>query len=428
MTSLRRGPSGPLVDIAAGDESFGSQTAWAIDPLLGSDENQGTPSLPLRTMAEFNARFTGLTVTAVATLQLVGDVIDASLQLPSARFANGASLTVSGTRTDVGSGLVTAVTGLGDTAARFPWQVTTSGINWLAVSLNAQVRLSNGVLGMIVEVIDANNVVLGPVSTASPASSVTAAPVVGTTVTIATLSRALPPQIGSIGNFGVLGFQLVLQHLSFDSPVGFGITGPGQHLYVGGLGVLFFGCVINYLNAGSYTFYAACPFSIRCCRWNATVTVAWRSSMESPQINGLVVAGSGATLYNHQSGWFAYTALVLIGARFFNTGAQIQIGGAHSRKTSTSCFTIQNGGYINSVTSPINSGPSGNASGNTGIGIDVPDGRLGYSGAGNKPLVTGTSDTRVNGTTKAYANIPFIAYDATVPANFTGNGSSIVQV
>lgn len=428
---LRSASYNQIQQISAALLSWGLQRTWVIDPATGDDAGNGDASSPLKTMGEFNARMSGNFVQVAATLQLVGDVVDAPLSFNSTRFSSAGSMTVFGTKTDVGTASITAVTGLGDTAARVPWQITTgAGINWTTVDLNSQVRTSLGVVGMIVEVIDANNVILGPVGTPLVTGSVTVAPLVGQTVTVATLSRALPPQSNGMAAFGIFGTPVLVQDLNFNSPTGFGVVGVGQYAITGSLGFLFYGCVFNFLTAQSQ-FFAGASVGIRCCRWNASQQVSWRAGPDVPQITGLVIAGTGSTIYNHQAGTYAYTSPIFIGARLFNTGCVMQVGGGHSRKTGTSCVTVQNGGFLNFVTSPFNSGVSPSASGNTGIGLDCADGRISYSSSA-KPTVTGTSDTRVGGVAKTYANIPFI--NATLNAipptvqTLTGNLAAIVQV
>lgn len=392
--------------------SFGSQTSWAIDPALGNDGNAGTAASPLQTMAEFNDRFASLKIApaTVMTLQLVGNVLDEAPMLVGTRFGAGSSLTILGTRTDVATGTVSAVTGLGN-AGTFPWQITTTGITWTSQTLGSQVRFSSGQLGFISEVIDANNVVVGAIAAAGT-SVVLTAPTIGLTVTVATLSRALPPIVNASGQtLGVA--QLSIQDLSFDPSV-------NNFVHCGGLQIQYYGCE---LRLAASNFPVNTPTNFRACRFTLSGNVNWRSGTDVIGTAATVVAGTGSTLWNHQSGQTTHSSITLTGARMFVTQCSVQLSG-HVRNTAGPILVQGSSGYL--LATSVISGAN-----NTGIGIDVPSGTMAYSGS-NKPTVTGTtSDARVGGVTRSYAQIPFIAaqLDNVPPtvATLTGNGAKFVS-
>ena len=177
----------------------------------------------------------------------MGDVLDAPLWLRGTAYAAGASLTVTGTRTVLGTATINVVTPLG-TAGTFPWQLTTTGINWTTAPLGSQLRFSTGHVGFIAEVLGANDVVVGAIA-APGVSLAPITPTVASTVDLVSLSRALPPLLifsAQINNAAAV----FLQDLSFDPPVAGGVNG---YLFAGGGQTQFFGCE---LRTAGVTFYA----------------------------------------------------------------------------------------------------------------------------------------------------------------------------
>ena len=410
----------PVVDLFGGpNPAFGQQAAWAINPGTGNDSNDGSPGAPLRTMAAFSARMSGQLVTVAQTLQLVGDVLDAPLWLRGTAYAAGASLTVTGTRTVLGTATINVVTPLG-TAGTFPWQLTTTGINWTTAPLGSQLRFSTGHVGFIAEVLGANDVVVGAIA-APGVSLAPITPTVASTVDLVSLSRALPPLLifsAQINNAAAV----FLQDLSFDPPVAGGVNG---YLFAGGGQTQFFGCE---LRTAGVTFYVNAGLNLRACRWSfaANNTANWRVGPD-PSICSfcLVVAGNGSALFNCQVGSVLHITITLQGARLGCNRANLQLQGGHIRNTANPVL-LNNGGAL-----LLSSGVLNGSTGNTGIGIDVPLGLLSYIGAALKPTVTGTSDTRVGGIAKTYAQIPYTNLElASVPPRVTtliGNGAAIVQ-
>jgi len=412
LTTTQASQPALLQAINAAPSSAGLQASWAIDATNGVDSNQGTPAAPLKTMGEFNARMQGNFQQVAATLQLVGNVLDQPLTLAGSRFGLGASLSVFGTRTDLGAGTITLVTPLGPSSSA-PFQLTTTGIDWTTIPVGSQLRFStNGEIGMIVEVVDANNVIVGAIATAT--GSVFGSPVAGATVTAAALSRALPPVVNASMQSTTSTPPLLLQSLSFDAANAYSLRG--------GLMAQFYGCEMKGTNAAA-PFAADSTVLIKCCRVTQTASSwVWESGTGSFDTLGLVAAGTGALLMISRGVRIAHTSFTLTGLRLsVSGGASISIGPGHIRNTAGPILCSSGAALV--FNSPVNG-----STGNTGIGIDVPLGKVAYFGSSGKPTVTGASDCRVGGIAKTYAQIPFTSYDATVPAAITGNGAQIVQI
>jgi len=383
---------------------YGAQASWAIDPTLGNDSNVGTPASPLRTMAEFSKRMTGVLINQTTTLQLVGNVLDSAMQLSGTRFGLLGFLDVLGTLTDTASGLVSASVAVGP-----GWQITTTGINWTLQSVSSQVRFSTGQVAAIAEIVDANNVIVGSLYAIS-GGAVT--PTNGSTVTVATRSQIVGPNINAISQQLAPTPSLRLQNLTIAS------ANPlGAWTMAGGARIVVFGCeqlVQATIWPGSLSYRAS--------RFTITSTFAFQSQPSSVSTIGCVVAGTGSTVFSHQMGMTQHTNLLMTGARMGANGANtfVVLTGVHIRNTAGPVLNNSNATMELTGGAPAITGSVGN----TGIGIDCASGRVTYFSS-SKPTVTGASDCRVGGVAKTYAQIPFINYDATVPAAITGNGAAI---
>jgi hypothetical protein len=386
--------------------AWDSQASWAIDPVLGSDTNAGTPAAPLATMAEFSNRFSGLLYKVAGTLQLVGNVIDSSLSLSGTRFGPGASLTVSGTTTQLGSGTVSSTAAIGG-----GWQVTTTGIDWTLIPLGSLVQFSTGQSAAIAEVVDANNVIIGMI--AAPGTSVTSvAPTNGSTVTASSRSRMWPFQVNAFQQGPLTATPLLIQNVSFDAA-----SASAGFIMQGGLGIQLFACEINNHN----TIRVNNPLNVRACKFTITASMFWQTGAAFPITVACVVGGTGATIFSSTSGLVNHHQVLLTGARLGANNASILLTGINHIRNTAGPVIVSGNGWISA------SGSLSGSVGNTGIGIDVTFGKLSYVGGGNKPTVTGASDCRVGGTARTYAQIPYTALDATTPTNLVGNGSCIVQ-
>jgi hypothetical protein len=418
-TSLRDSPSGRLSLLSTPLAEYGLQTAWAIDATLGDDAGPGTPSHPLRTMGEFNSRLSGNTLRVVATLQLVGDVTDEPLQLVATRFARGASLTVNGTRTILGTATITAVSTLNTVAGIFPWQLDTTGFDWttLAAAPGPDVQLrgfSGGAglgVGFVSEVVSATRVDVGPIETPGLAA---VTPVVGDVITISSLSQASMPCVSAEGaNVGISSAtpQLLLQDLLF--------TGTNNLSLYGGLWVHIFGCAWQFVANSSRPQIATSCF-LTANRWSligTSITVS-QGLASRQNLQGLLCIATGSNFVGWTNCVGQFTDIASSICRHIFTGGNIS-GSRWNTRNTPGPFAIQNQAQI-TMTSIIS------GSNNTGNGVDVFGGRLGYS-SGNKPTISAGNDARIGGTVKTWAQVPFINLDATVPAALTGNGAAILQ-
>lgn len=396
----------------------GSQASWAIDPALGSDTNVGSPASPLRTMAEFNARMQSVLVVPTSTLQLVGDVVDAPLWLSNTRFTS--TLTISGTRTTVATGVViSAVTGLGVGGTAFPWQLTTTGINWTTVNLQSQLRFSTGQVAFILAVIDANNVVVGAVY-GTGISVVATTPTTSMTITVSTLSRALPMINNSTGMQANSVTPFVIgQDMAFDP--------ANQIQWVIGAGsqMQLYGCAFN-LSAG-LQFISQGLLNLRACRVNVNASgLSWASSGTGTTV-GLVVAGNSSTtaILSHVRGVTSHSNLSMQGTRLFCTSAVVQLGTTYMRDTTTA-VNVQGNGTV------VATGPTLGTIGISGFGIAVDSGTYQYLNPAAKPTITGASgDTRIGGVTRTYAQVPYVNLQTDAAPNtvttLTGNDAKIIE-
>lgn len=378
-------PDGPLsVD--------GQQTAWRIDPFTGNDANAGTPAAPLRTMAAFNARQASLLVTVAQTLELVGDVIDAPLWLRGTSYAAGASLTVSGTVTTIGTATISVVTGLNPASATLqPWQLQTTGIDWTTVPIGSRLLLSNGSLGFIRNVIDANNVVCGAFCTTATASVV---PVAALTITVQSLSRALPPnvQIQALDSTVVL----TVRDASFDAASGLSCTAAYQN------NVLVFGCEMKTVNANVIS--SVVGLALRGCRITlpngGSAAIAFRSAVGFLNFTSCVFSAPATSTFigpNAPGSTQMQHACIFNSQLIVQQGAYLQLSTSFNLQNNATAVLVDSNGVVNAGIAVI-TGSAG-----AGIGLDVRWGMLCWNGLANRPTITGGSDCRVAGVTYTYA-------------------------
>ena len=412
MTSVSTSGFGSLFRNTA-SASHGSQAAWVIDPVSGDDNNPGTPSEPLKTMGEFNTRMAGLKLTAVgATMTCTADVLDEPPCFNGTRFVAGASLTCQGTLTDTATATISVVTGLGPSNT-MPWQLTTTGVDWTTVPVGSQVRFSTGQLAMIVQVVDANNVIVGAIGAAGT-SVVSSAPTVASTATVASMSRMLPPLVNAVGQAVTATPQLIFRNASFD-------LGHLMSLQ-GGVQVQIYGCEVK-VGGTTNSITSIGQHNFRCVRWTQTGSFAWRCAGDTSSTYGNVAAGTGSTLFNHQQGGVSHSNLTLNGSRLSVNQTKISTGATHIRNAAGPVL-VSSGGEL------VCNGIINGSTGNTGISIDIPLGRLSYFST-SKPTVTAASQPRVGGVTRDLATeIPFIAavLNAVPPTvtPLTGNGAAFV--
>jgi len=125
-------PSGRWFDTGEANEIYLQRTAWVINPGSGSNENEGSSALPLKTAKELDKRLHGLIYRngATVTINYQGVTSPADTDLLNIRFGGYSNLQtetlqITGVRTVVASGTVTAVTPQ-DSTTNTPSQVTLS--------------------------------------------------------------------------------------------------------------------------------------------------------------------------------------------------------------------------------------------------------------------------------------------------------------
>lgn len=375
---IRSASYNPLVSIGAALLSLGLQIAWFIDPVNGNDAGDGTAAAPLKTMDEFNARMGGNYLQVNATLQLIGDVLDAPLQLVGTRLKLNASLTVSGTKTQVGSGQISVVTPIGNAGTTYPFQLTTTGIDWTTMQSGAQITLQGGQLFWIRNVVDANNVIVG--AGTLPTSNAFFTPTVGLTFTVATLSRALPPILAcSAATAGLFnGTQITLQNLAFDS---------GFVLSTAGAGVLFIGCEFRVATGVTWENNSQWIQLFRSCRFTLGAGLSFRSSGGRVSFFGGVVATT-STLFSinflgGNDNLLLSVSFLRITLSVSNCSVQLSSGGVHFENiTSGGCILLTPFGNI--FATGIANGR--NCAGSS-AGIDCQIGQYVWSGAAAKPTI-----------------------------------------
>ena len=399
LFSSPKGPAGALIELdsptgnilspvveffGVPDPAFGAQTDVAINPGTGNDAGPGTVAQPLRTMGEFNRRYAGLLVTAAATLQLVGNVLDAPLWLRGTSFGPGASLTVLGTVTALAAATITLVTGLNTAGATLqPFQLTTTGIDWTTVPLGSRLLASNGTFAWIRNVIDANNVIVGSFASLVSTSVV---PTAGLTLTVQALSQAQPPNLSiqALDSTGVV----TMRDLAF---VGANVVSQAPFQ----ANVLIFACEIQVQGQASVVSSVG-GIQFRSIRWTmlaAASIVTYRCS--GAQLFLLSAVWSGATtgtinanvpggfiVMQHATIQLATLAVSTMGALQLNTSCNIN----HT----TTAVIVDTNGFLQAGTCVV-TGTAG-----SGVGIDLRCGLYIWTGAGGRPTISGaTADCRV---------------------------------
>lgn len=387
---IRSAAYNPLVAISAALLSLGLQIAWFIDPVNGSDSGDGSASAPLQTMDEFNARLSGNYVQVAATLQLLGNVTDAPLQLVGTRFKFGASLTVSGTRTQIGAGSITLVTPIGTAGTTYPFQLTTTGIDWTTVPIGSQIVLQGGQVAFIRNVVSATQIVVGAMTTL--ASSAVFTPTAGLTFTVNTLSQAQPPllDVSSQTNGAIATTNITLQNLALVGTFNCSVRGAG--VVIQGCEFAGVGSIAN--NGDNTLLMRSCRFTMaanvnfRCAagRFNTTAC-AFVSAAGQPQ----VVWTTGPDFFTSSCSFYAVSA-------FNSATIQISTGGWHFENVTTGpCLNVALGGMC--FATATGSALNGRNCAGSNFGIDITIGQYVWNGAANKPtlgIASGcTSDVRL---------------------------------
>jgi hypothetical protein len=392
MTNIRNSPSGRELDIAAPLLDYGRQPEWAVDEVAGRDYGSGTPSDPLQTVAELSARLSGVTIEQPTTVSYLGDVTDSLDLTPTTKFAVGASLTVSGVRTVRATGIaITVVTAIG-AGTTYPWQLTTTGIDWTTVAatigaLPLRVDFSTGHIAWVTEVIDASNIIVSAVANTTAFVN----PAAGQTLEIVTFSTSPLPLLQVFPQLLQSSVAIDFTNLAF--------TAGGFFQVLSGPSTRFFGCDISM--AASASMFCNCVLAIRSCALRANGLNPVSGTNTFQLVGGVVQGGTGLII---RRGHMTTSSAMFQASQLFvgDTGF-VRAQGLQFRSCA-SPLTVTTGGRF------LNTNARLSGSNCTGVGVTISSG-AGFSyiaGANGKPTLTGTSDVLIGAVARTYAQIPYV--------------------
>lgn len=390
--------------------TWGSQLLWAIDATNGVDTAQGTPSAPIKTIAEFNRRMSGALVTADILVNVIGaGATDTKFNIIGTRFTGAAKIVVSGTPTNVATNIaITTVTTL---QAVCTFNLLTTGIVWTGADVGKRLEfmtagVPTGIYSFVQEVVDANNVIIGQCAGAT-ASSIT--PTNAMTFNVQTLPALAPAVVNCVAD--TVGVAVRFDNFAVAAGT----------ILVTGVSVQYFGC--TFLATASTTHHGISSAQWRICFFSQSAGFLTMSG-QTTNCTGCVFVGTGS------SALFARAFIPTFSGNSFSGMSLIFTGGAvgsilglgmHFRNCLTSattpaCLFITQNSKVNQVNTPV----SGSV-GNTGFGVKVSPGS-GYIYLTTKPSVTGTAgDARIGATTRLWASeVPYSEYPAAGPPAFIG--------
>jgi hypothetical protein len=312
-------PSGPpgAVFVRLGDLNIPAQyeTAWYIDPAIGSDSNTGTTALaPLKTPTEWFRRMNGTTVSQDVTVFLAAGTIVGDM-IGTINIVSPAIIVFQGTVTEDAGHTVVSATATSPSGAirgfitsadnftdpqrlRFTGDVTPAVANAIAYVTGTNGGLTSAFISTPGVVAD-----LHPPNTGSPTNSF---PVAGDTYVVQTLNTTMrPPNVDfSINGLG----RFVFKDLNF-SP----LSGSSPSLL----------CVQNQ-NPGSVTsnvlFY-------NCMTQNTADTLAFSNSQAeftNCWFNGLFAAFNNSVLFVRTGVWRKQATSSAFGACYCGENSYIQ--------------------------------------------------------------------------------------------------------
>lgn len=400
-----------------GPDTWGAQTSWSVDPATGSDSAAGTPAAPLASVTELNRRLQGLSFSANTTIQLVGNQTEA-LNLVGTQIADGATLTIQGTVTQVGTGSISTVTAIGGAGTVQPWRLVTTGIDWTtadAQRLEITNGASLGAVAPILRVIDANTIEIPALGGLSGSTNVTPT----NTMTFAAQTLSTIPMsaflLSTVGQLPATVNSVVVRDLHF--------TEGAKNATFDGPRITVFGCTFD-IPSGGEVLNKCSALSLRLCRilGNATDIIDFTcpttlSLAGCAFIQGLI-RFKGVNLANSQFVGCAFEGAIIAiqgpgGMRLSTNGLWMQ----NVNTTSIAALNLSLGAVVVAFSTASRCGGTGI----TGIGIAIESGSqyLYNSNAAVKPTLAGSvADTKIGGTNTAYASIPTI--------NATNNAAMVV--
>lgn len=379
--------------LAVGSARWRAQSEWSIDSVNGHDENP----LVLKTYRELSRRwgsggeFPGaVDVTQSANDSVSGDKLEV---FPSSILPD-AVLRFHGTATTVASGTITAKT---DFVAGTAFGTITDGGQNFVPHLGQLLRIvggpRDGAVATVVKIVTPNTEVrisrCGIVNALATPFSVQPTfvnPQVGDAYVIET--QPLLPSFElavSKTNQGVHGDGVVFNNLKIGGS-------SNDRLHAGPSNTNFTKCVFGAANFTGHYHMSLTHFA---------------SSVTFHLSNCTLWAGSkrGGTSFNthHGASLFLREHFLAQGGPLPNpaNGGFMEIFAAAAFDSGSDGIAVDTEGQLR-ISGPLW------GSGNTGYGIRC-DGRASYT-AGNKPTITGgagAGDTRIGGTVKAYADIPY---------------------
>lgn len=380
-----------------GADVWGAQTTWAVDEATGDDSNIGTPASPLASVGELCRRLSNNTIQDNTTIEFVGDVTE-PIELRNTKVADGKTVTINGTATTTASGAIGTVTALGPNSG-FPWQLDTTGIDWTTVT-ERRIVITNtasvGAIAWVLEVVDADTVIIGTLSTIGTPSIT---PTNLMTFDIQELSTVPNSNIDASATAMQLPLvqSIIVQDLRFTSGV--------NDMRVAGSRHTFFGCDFTFSAAG--TFSSDCLAAVfRQCRWNGVAASGHDLISKNIfiLIGGILVGGGlrwrTAIAQGQIQQFSTFNAQM-----FVNSYIRINAGGLHMRDSPSNPFSVLPGCYVSAFsTTSILSGAD-----NLGIGLVVNTGGAYSYQSSAKPTISGaTADTQIGGTNTAYASVPSV--------------------
>ena len=381
-----------------------SQATWFIDETNGNDNNSGaTAQTALRSVGALNSRFKNLTFLQNTTVQAVGN-LTAPFNLQNVGVVDGAALTIQGTLTQLGTATISLVTAIGP-GTTFPWTLTTTGFDWTTIGIpvgrtisGPRITTNTGKVFWVVEIVDANNVVVGPGYTLTGLGTLSS-PVAAETLTINTLSTVPASQFQWAGQTSDVNatFNFIIKDFAF--------TDGTSNLLTAGVGKMqVLGCDIQMPSVSSTIMDGLVGRT----QWIAnkwTFTSAVNQNFVSGSGNSFII---GPTVVAAANATLQYNNLRNLNNPFFQTvgifiaGRSQVVGTMFFRNfTSGDVLSILAGSFLST------GGAVAGASNTGGVGINVnSSAAMNYQ---TKPTLTSSvNDTKIGGVATAYAAVPAV--------------------
>ena len=389
-----------------------TQTLTGMNTVLVNPENQsqwyvksdGDPTAQGDTIAtaitptKLRRRLLNACIGQNTTITCLGNID--ILELIGVSLQDNFTLDIEGTLTQVGAGSIVAVTPNASTGAA-PWALQTTGIDWTAVTAK-RIELSNGTVGWVGQVIDANNVRVSTFNGETSLSNHT--PVALDTFTVSSLSTVTVVNIDVYSHrdnpiifVPIANTKVRIRNLDINGGSNYTSTWETAQLW---------GCRIRNSRTQSTinTIYRSCFRDTM----NAQEFIS-RDDSYLLVVDGCLIQDSsgvgqfwvpaGLSSWFHGIPWTRQTDVFLQSSIFLEVLSKM-----HCEQFSSAAFFLAAATMIQFA--DVVSGSS-NIGASIGLGVTAAQTIL-YAN-GKKPTVTGNAgDTRVGTILTAYAGIPFI--------------------